>query len=74
MSAAVVVSVLVVLAVAGGALWTRHRRASPPRQVDAFAAARAVTKRWSEDPATTPQPLKDYLREQQQHDKGPPQV
>lgn len=30
-------------------------------QVDAFAAARAVTNRWSQDPTSTPQPLRDFL-------------
>ena len=37
---------------------------SPRDQVDAFTRARAVTSRWSDDPGTTPAPLKAYLAEQ----------
>ena len=41
-------------------------------QVDTFAAARAVTNRWSQDPTTTPQPLRDFLgAERRRAEKDP---
>jgi hypothetical protein len=45
--------------------WVRPKHPVSPRdQVDAFTRARAVTTQWSDDPRSTPQPLKDYLAQQ----------
>jgi hypothetical protein len=46
--------------------WLPRGRTGVVSQVDAFQQAREVTNRWSADPSTTPQPLRDYLRSQQQ--------
>lgn len=58
LSAAVAVVLLGWVAVRG-----RGRRTGLD-SVESFAAARAVTNRWSEDPASTPKPLRDYLSQQ----------
>jgi hypothetical protein len=64
------ITTLLVVALAAASLlaarrWVRPRHPVSPRdQVDAFTRARAVTSRWSADPATTPAPLQDYLAQQ----------
>lgn len=37
---------------------------TPKDQVDAFTRARAMTNTWSNDPRTTPAPLREYLARQ----------
>jgi hypothetical protein len=65
-----VLTVLVVVALAIVVVLAARRWISPahpvsPRdQVDAFTRARAVTNRWSDDPRSTPAPLRAYLAEQ----------
>jgi hypothetical protein len=61
---AVVVVVVVLLAVVAGYLLLSRGRGRRADQVDAFAHARDVTNRWSQDPSTTPAPLRRYLQEQ----------
>lgn len=58
---AVVLLVLLVVGVAAAVRTLRARHVRPLDQVSAFAAARDVTNRWSDDPASTPKPLQDYL-------------
>jgi hypothetical protein len=59
------VVVLVIAAVWAARRWIKLPHPTSPRdQVDAFTRARAVTSRWSDDPGTTPAPLKAYLAEQ----------
>lgn len=45
----------------------------PADQVDAFAAARQVTNRWSQDPASAPAPVRDYVQEQNRRNEPEPQ-
>ena len=71
MTAVVVVGVLVLLAALVAVRWM-PRGGGVVSQVDSFAAARAVTNRWSADPTSTPQPLRDYLSGQQQGEADPP--
>jgi hypothetical protein len=72
-----VITFLLVAVIALGSLvaaarWVRPRQAVSARnQVDAFTRARAVTNRWSADPATTPAPLRDYLAQQQRAAQEP---
>lgn len=54
-----VVAVLLVLLV----VRLRSGRTAPD-QVDSFAAARSVTNRWSQDPASAPAPVRDYVEQQ----------
>ena len=41
--------------------WTVRGRVGRVDQVGTFEAARAMTNRWSQDPGTTPQPLRDFV-------------
>ncbi len=61
---AVVVVVVLALALVAAYLWLARGRRQQLDQVDSFAHARDVTNRWSEDPSTTPAPLRRYLQEQ----------
>lgn len=60
----VLVALLVVL--------LRSRR-GPADQVDAFAAARQMTNRWSDDPASAPAPVRDYVEQQSRRSEPEPQ-
>jgi hypothetical protein len=70
-----VITALIVLALSIGAVaatlrWLRPRGPVSPRdQVDAFTRARAMTTRWSADPGATPGPVKEFLRQQSQHER-----
>lgn len=55
---------LAVVLLAAAVFALRPPRSQGGDQVDAFAAARAVTNRWSADPSSTPRPLRDFLTEQ----------
>jgi hypothetical protein len=71
-TAVVVAGAVVLLAALAAARWMPRGTGGVVSQVDSFAAARAVTNRWSADPTSTPQPLRDYLSGQQQQDEPPP--
>ncbi|MGB8649511.1 MAG: hypothetical protein WCD35_02495 [Mycobacteriales bacterium] len=64
MTGALVAAVVALAAVLAAVVWRRRARRRAANQVDAFAAARAVTNRWSTDPTSTPQPLREFLHEQ----------
>jgi len=56
-------------------LLQRRSGRSPADQVDAFAAARQVTNRWSADPSSAPAPVRAYVEQQTRHSEpGPQQV
>jgi len=62
-----VVLLIVVVAVAAGTaatvwVWVR-RGAQVSRDADRFAAARAMTNRWAEDPTSAPKPVLDIARQ-----------
>jgi hypothetical protein len=62
-TAIAVLATAALLVLAMGVRWWRSR----PRQlymVEEFATAREVTNRWSQDPTTTPQPVREFLDEQ----------
>lgn len=62
---------MVVLAVAavavvciGGMVWLLSRSGGDvSRDADRFAAARAMTNRWAQDPASAPKPVLDIARQ-----------
>lgn len=62
--AAVVLVVLVFVAALVVATLRSSGGGSPLSEVGRFAAAREVTNRWSDDPSSTPGPLRDYLSQQ----------
>lgn len=62
MTIALVLLGALLLAVAGVLLLRSGR--GPADQVDAFSAARSVTNRWSEDPASAPAPVREYVEQQ----------
>lgn len=64
------VLVVVVLLVVGALvlLWSRAGQ-RPADQVDAFAAARSLTNRWSTDPGSSPGPVRDYIAQQSRGDE-----
>lgn len=67
----VIVAVLVLTAVLA-TLWMRTgQRWDPASQVSPFEAARAVTRRWSEDPDATPAPLRNYPPDQRTREERP---
>ena len=55
----IIAPVLVLLAVV--CAWTVRGRAGRADQVDTFETARAMTNRWSQDPGSTPKPLRDFV-------------
>jgi hypothetical protein len=62
---ALLIAVLVGTSVYAARRWVMPFAPTNPRdQVDAFTRARAVTRRWAEDPQATPAPLKEYLAQQ----------
>lgn|GEM_PF-4515242 len=54
-------------------LLQRRSGRSPADQVDAFAAARQVTNRWSADPSSAPAPVRDYVEQQTRRSEPEPQ-
>lgn len=52
------------VACAGAIVWCWVRRDDHvSRDADRFAAARAMTNRWAEDPASAPKPVLDIARQ-----------
>lgn len=61
----VFVALLVVLAVCSAAAWLLvRRRPNVVREADQFAAARAMTKHWSENPGSAPKTLRTTADEE----------
>ena len=61
----VFVALLVVLAVCSAAAWLLvRRRPNVAREADQFAAARAMTRLWSEDPSSAPKTLRTPVDEE----------
>lgn len=58
------VLVIAGLACAAVAMWAWSRRGGDvSRDADRFAAARAMTNRWAENPASAPKPVLDIARQ-----------
>ena len=64
------IAALVVASVLAARRWGLPISTSPRDQVDAFTRARTMTRTWSEDPQTTPEPLRDFLAQQHRPDEG----
>lgn len=71
MTAAVVAVLVVAVLAVAGYVWSTRTRSGGVDQVDSFAAARAMTNRWSEDPDSTPQPLRDFLNAERRRTQAP---
>jgi hypothetical protein len=67
---ALLITALVVASALAFLKWGVRPGSGPRDQVDAFTRARRMTNTWAADPGTTPEPLREYLAEQQRlHDE-----